>query len=461
MTNPRDQLGAREPLHLRVAAAMLRPFAKVEPREVASVTLLSLSIFVLLTAYYLLKVVREPLILLSSGAEAKSYVALLQVLLAVGVVRLYSWLCQRSRSRMRVITSVTSFFIVTLVVLCVLALAGAPIGIVFFMWVGVFSVTTIAQFWSLANDVFTREQGERVFPVIGIGSSLGAAVGSQVARMLLRPIGIYWMMPVAALLLIVHLGVTYVVHRREPERLPEPREPDDEEIAGEAANADADHALGGGSSVVKLFLERPYLILVGALTLLLNTVNTTGEYILDRTILESASTAASSASTFIAGVRASFFTWVNVCGLLLQMFVVSRVVGYFGVRIPLIVIPLASLAGYGSIAFAPLLAVILVAKVAENSIDYSLHKTVREMLFLIVPREAKYRAKNAVETVFWRSGDALAAAIIWTGSHLGFAIARFVHINIVMVGLWFGLAVAIAAYHRRESGDVAPAASAA
>src|SRR5215471_12872407 len=161
-------MSVRSRLH-RVFAHLFRPFSRVHPEEVGIVALMTLTTFLLLTAYYLLKTVREPLILLQGGAEVKLYARAAQAVLMVGVVHLYGELARRV-GRIRLLSIVFLFFISNLAVFAVLAKALVPIGLPFFLWVGVFSYTVIAQFWGLAADIYSEDEGKRLFPIIGAGS---------------------------------------------------------------------------------------------------------------------------------------------------------------------------------------------------------------------------------------------------------------------------------------------------
>jgi ATP:ADP antiporter, AAA family len=420
---------------------LLRPFAEVRPREVVTALLLTLNVFLLLTAYYLLKVAREPLILLGGGAEVKSYAGAGQALLLVVMVRAYDALARRLE-RMRLIGSVLLFFTLNLVAFWALGTSGVPLGVPFFLWVGIFNVTVVAQFWSFANDIYTPEQGGRLFAILGIGSSIGAVVGARIAGQLIGHLGPYGLMPLAGVLLLVCLGLFYVVHRRE--RRGVHRREAATQQAAPAVRDDVRIAVQGGP---KLVFKSRYLLLVALLILLINWVNTTGEYVLDRTLLagavEDASARGMSVAHYVGAFKASFFGWVNLFGVLLQLFAVSRVVRYLGVPHSLLVLPLLSLTGYGVMAFAPLLPLIFVAKVAENSLDYSLQNTVRYALFLVTTREAKYTAKTFIDTFVVRFGDVLAAACVWVGSVLAVGTRSFALFNVLLVLGWLVVAVAI------------------
>jgi ATP:ADP antiporter, AAA family len=435
----------------RTLARVLRVFSDVRAGEVKTALLMTLTVFLLLTAYYLLKVAREPLILVGGGAELKSYASAGQALLLIGVVRAYDAVARRV-GRMQLIGSVLLFFVANLVVFWLLGRAGVPLGLPFFLWVGIFNVTLVAQFWSFANDIYTPEQGARLFAIIGVGSSVGAVVGARLAGALIGRLGPYALMPIAAGLLLVCLGLFLLVHRRETCC--------SHGHAGTVA-VPRDVPLGkqGGGGMV---LRDRYLLLVAALVLLLNWVNTTGEYVLDRTLLGVAGDAAAaeglSVDRYVGVFKARYFAWVNLLGVLLQLFVVSRVIRYAGIPRSLRVLPLVALCGYGLMAFAPLLSLIFVAKVAENSLDYSLNNTVRHSLFLVTDREAKYKAKTFIDTLVQRLGDVLAAACVWLGTTLAVGSTAFALLNVGLVGVWLAVAFAIG---RRFEGRAAPTPGAA
>lgn len=163
----------------RLADRLLAPFTVLHPGEGADAVLLTLSVFLLLTSYYVLKVVREPLILTAGGAELKSYTSAAQAVLFFFLVPAYSGLANRV-NRAKLISIVTLFFISNIVVFYVMALASAPgLGVAFFIWVGIFNMMIIAQFWSYANDVYTPDQGKRLFAILGFGQTMGAAFGGE------------------------------------------------------------------------------------------------------------------------------------------------------------------------------------------------------------------------------------------------------------------------------------------
>jgi AAA family ATP:ADP antiporter len=150
-------------------AKALRPFAQVQPGEAVGAAAMMLGSFLLLSAYYLLKTVREPLILLQGGAEMKLYARAAQAVLMVGVVQIYGEIAKRV-GRMKLLAIVFSFFVSNLLGFAILSRTTIPIGLTFFLWVGLFSYMSVAQFWALAADIYSEEQGKRLFPLIAEGS---------------------------------------------------------------------------------------------------------------------------------------------------------------------------------------------------------------------------------------------------------------------------------------------------
>jgi len=423
-------------------------FADVRGGEALTALLLMLNIFCLLAAYYLLKTIREPLILtMPGGAEVKSYAAAAIAGLLIILVPLYSGLASHV-SRVKLINGVTLFFIACLLAFFALSRTGVPIGVAFFIWVGIFNLMTIAQLWAFANDVYTVEQGKRLFAIVGFGASLGAIAGSFATGQLVDTYGPYPFMLGAAVLLGACMLLTNIINIREKKgQDAQPQTPGD--VAAEDDAPAADGTMKGRSGFLLVFADR-YLLFIGILMLLVNLVNTTGEYILGKTVvnLYGASHGAAAGGLdekkVIGEFYGNYFTLVNILSALIQAFLVSRVLKRFGVRVALLVSPVVALLGYTSMAFIPFLFFIRSVKLAENSLDYSLQNTTRNALYLPTSREAKYKAKQANDTFFVRFGDVISAGLVFAGTTwLGFAPKQFALVNAALVVLWLILAVAI------------------
>src|SRR6478735_6580678 len=186
----------------------LSVFTDIRAGEGTTVVLMLANIFLLLVCYSVIKTVREPLILLGGGAEVRSYAAAGQAILLMGFVPLYSWFTARV-NRKQLLVGVTLFFIVFIELFATAVAARVSfIGVAFFIWVGIFNVSLVAQFWSFANDVYFKEAGDRLFPVIMIGMTAGAPLGSFVAARLFRAgLSPQVILQVSALLLTASVGI--------------------------------------------------------------------------------------------------------------------------------------------------------------------------------------------------------------------------------------------------------------
>lgn len=452
---------------------LLRPFTVVRDGEAPTALLLAGNVFLLLTAYYVIKPVREALILSGNGAEVKSYAAAGQAVLLLGLVPLYGALADRLPRR-RLLNVVTGFFVACLVGFYLLARAGAPVGIPFFLWVGIFNLMIVAQFWAFANDLYTREQGERLFPIVGFGASLGAVLGSGVAGALIPVLGVPQLLPVAALLLGVAALLGHLADGRERQRCEAGLPPRFTTAEIPAATGEYLIQEAGGTEQVtvslpgtpsrpgtfRLVFESRYLLGIALLLLMVNWVNTTGEYVLGRTVARGAEAAVAAGtadgltvSEFIGRFYSQFFFGVNLAGLLLQLLVVPRLLKVVGVRVAVLVLPLVAILGYAVLAFLPVLGVVRWVKTAENATDYSLQNTVRNVLFLPTSREQKYKAKQVIDGVFVRAGDVLAALSIYAGTtFLAFGPTEFALVNLGLGAGWLLLAVATGRGYARLTG---------
>ena len=417
----------------KLASKAMGIFGDVRPAEVAGVAAMFANLTILLLGYYIAKTVREPLILATGGAEMKAYAAGVQAFVLMGFVPLYSWLSSRVK-RMRLIITLNAFFIICLELFWLGVRAEVPrLGFVFFVWVGIFSLSTVAQFWSYANEVYSKEDSDRLFPIIGIGATVGAPVGSGLAAWLFtRGFEPGTLLHITAGLLVVQTGL-YLVCRHALGRGGDGHEHHEEPLA----------AVGG----FKLVLTSGYLRLIAVFLMVLNLVNTTGEYILSTFVTEAADAAkAADASieidSYIGAFYGEFFSFVNIAAVLLQAFVAPRLTKRFGIAGVLFFLPLVSLGAYGIAAVGLGFTVFRWAKTAENSVDYSLMNTAKAMLWLPTTRAAKYKAKQAVDTFFVRFGDVLSAGVIWAGTQwFAFGRTQFALLNVVAAAVFLGLTI--------------------
>jgi AAA family ATP:ADP antiporter len=178
--------------------------------------------------------------------------------------------------------------------------------------------------------------------------------------------------------------------------------------------------------------------------------------LLDRTLLSGLAEAKSHGidpSTFVTSFKANYFEWVNLTGVLLQLFVVSRIMKRLGVRSALLFLPALALLEYGAFLVAPILSIFTVAKVGESSLEYSLQNTARQALFLVSSRVEKYVGKTVVDTVVVRAGDALTALVVYAGSRAALSTRVFAAFNLVLISFWIAAVFAIGRENARRSGE--------
>jgi AAA family ATP:ADP antiporter len=388
--------------------------------------------------------VREALILSEGGAEIKSYAAAGQALLLSLCVPAYGYLASRV-NRIKLINGVTLFFVSNLFAFYLMSQLRLPLGVVFFLWVGIFNLFIIAQFWSFANDIYTEDQGKRLFAIVAFGGSLGAILGPKLASALFEPLGPYLLMLVTAGVLVICLIFPNIVNAME-------------RSGGRSAKkaADAGQPLAEGGAF-RLVIGKPYLLLIAFLMIISNLVNTNGEFILGKTVTQQAqelvnipppvlSKEGIAAPTeeqkvkkvrdFIGRFYGDFLFTVSLVSALAQLFLVSRIMKFAGVPASLFFLPIISLTGYSVISIIPGLGFIRLAKIVENSTDYSLQNTARQALFLPTSREEKYKAKAAIDTFFVRAGDVLSTALVFLSVQLSLSVQALSLINVFLIALW-------------------------
>ncbi len=422
-------------------------FNEVEVGERRGVFLLFLQGFLLLFAYYLLKPIREALILSEGGAEVRSYAVAAQAVILFLSLPLYGVLL-RSRSGVRLLRWITFFLISNLLVFYVLGRMGVPIGVPFFIWLGIFSLMLISQYWVFAADLFNVESGRRLFAIIAAGGSLGAWVGASSAGYLFRVVGTFNLMLLAAVI----LGGTTLLCGRAALAVPRKSRG---RMRGMLAAGEGGALLNG----LQLVLRDDYLRLMALFVVLLNLINTTGEFLLAKVVLAHATTLAAAGGAtvreLIGTIYGEFYGWVNLLSLLLQLFVVSRIYRLVGICGALLVMPFIALVGYGAFAFVPIFSVVWLLKVIENSVDYSLQNTTRHALFLPVGHAAKYAGKTTIDTFFWRCGDLIQGGLVFVGSTLlGFGVEQFALLNMAFAGCWLLVILAIGREYRQFNTPV-------
>jgi AAA family ATP:ADP antiporter len=460
----------------------LRLFTEVRAGEGLTALLLTFNVFLVMTSYYIIKPIRDALILTEQGPEVYSYLNAGTVMMLALVVPLYGRLADKLPRR-RLINTVTWIYAAFLGLFFVLGGIGVPLGIPFFVYASMFGVMILAQFWSFANDIYRRDEGERLFPIVAFGASLGGVLGVTVVEGLIESFdSIYLPLVIAAVILLLQLQITNYVDGRE-RKIREAHLPDVKTTATIAASgvlgapktieeleelAEQERAVfearkrgedveepeaPSGLSAFGLVWNTRYLLLISLLVMSLNWVNTNGQYILGRAVTDAVLASVADPAQqgpALASFYASFYRVQNIAGLLIQLFLVSRIIKFIGIRWAIMVLPTIALGAYVTIAFLPLLGAIRWAKTVENATDYSLNNTVRHALFLPTTREQKYKGKQVSDAVFHRAGDLLSSVTVFVGvTFIGLGTMGFALFNIGLVVGWLLVAWRVGAEYRR------------
>lgn len=466
-------------------------FTEVKSGEAPTALLLTLNVFLLLTSYYILKPVREGLILsLKDGDLYKAYLGGAIAAALFIVVPLYGLLVKRL-PRNRLVVGVTLFFASHLAVFYVLSNVDgmrSKIAYAFYIWVGVFNMMVVSQFWAFANDIYDEEAGKRLFALIGIGASSGAAIGSLIGKLLIPIFGVYQMLLFAGGILSICAFIFQRVDRRErlraetagnaseKEPVPEPRpriksqlkmtmtadDPDAlrEAIEAEREKLEAEEAEAAKAKAedapsffdpYRMVVRYRYLTLIAAFSLLFTLINTNGENLLgmlvkaeSKELIASGQLAKGDAlKAWIGAWYGEFYLYVNIFGAVLQAFVVSRLVKFGGLKLAFLTYPVLALLDASLLAALPVLAVARIGKIVENSSDYSINNTARNMLWLPTTRQMKFVAKQAIDSFFIRLGDVLSGLFVFLlAGVLHFGPRIFAGVNVILAVLTILVALA-------------------
>ncbi|ACV27366.1 NTP/NDP exchange transporter [Kangiella koreensis] len=388
--------------------SQLTRVVKIRMGEGKSIALHFVTLFILMFSYYLLKVIRDPLILSESTAEVKSYSTSVQACLLLVLLPLFSKLYftfSQHSDHSRFIRVVMLFFSTNLLLFALLYFLGLAIGIVFYIWLGIFSVVVVALYWAFCADCYSTDAGSRLFIFIAVGGAIGAWVGSQCAGWSYQLIGVSGIMGLSSVLLMTAAILTGVCYQSVPSRS-KSRTP--------AVIANQDN---WRLAILKIF-KKPYLLLIATFIILINFINSMGEYILAKFVVDFAmelELAGEDKQLYMTEFYADYIAWITLFGLILQIFVVVKLFKWVGVGASILILPIIMMFNYTFVLYIPMFSVIKWTLVAENSVNYSIQNTTRHALFLPISREDKYIGKNVIEGFFYRFGDMLYGGVVAIG----------------------------------------------
>jgi AAA family ATP:ADP antiporter len=406
-------------------------FAQAQPQEMWPLAWSFGYFFCLLCGYYILRPVRDEMAI-QGGVHNLPWMMTGTFVTLLAVTPLFGWLSARY-SRYRLLLTVYTFFIANLVVLYLVMTSQQYIEWVargFFIWLSVFNLFVVSVFWSFMADLFTPEQGARLFGVIAAGGSTGALFGPVLTTGLTYLFPVPVLMLASAVFLLACIGCIYKLEAWSHQRSLSHRENIGEPLGGSL--------LAG----VRLVWSSPYLLgICGYISLL--TMSATFLYIEQvRLVAEYFTTPESRTRLFSTlDLATNLLTWLT------QMLITNRLVGRFGLVAPLLFLPIVSLLGFLGIALWPGLIVYVSFSILRRVGEYALSKPAREVLFTVVSREEKYKAKNFIDTAVSRGGDASTGWLVSGIKALGMATAHIAWALLPLMILWAWLSRWLAAHH--------------
>jgi ATP:ADP antiporter, AAA family len=376
-----------------VVTERLLRLLKAEKHELPALLWAFFYFFCLLCSYYILRPVRDEMGIQGGVGQLQWLFSATFVTMLVAVP-LFGFLSARW-PRYRLVPILYYFFAANLGVFFVLMHSGVDRVILaraFFVWVSVFNLFVVSVFWSFMADIFSNEQARRLFGFIAAGGSTGAIVGPLVTSLLVTQVGQKNLLLFSMGLLVLSTLAVAKLNRWA-------------NLHRDGAAATQAKPLGGSIwAGIRLTFSSPYLIGNSIYILLLTLLATFVYFEQLRLVAEQLQDSAARTKLF-----AQIDLMVNTLTLLVEIFLTNRLVGRFGVAILLMALPLLNILGFGALLAAPTLAVLVSFQALRRVVEYALARPVREILFTVVSREEKYKAKNFIDTVVYRGGDALSA----------------------------------------------------
>jgi AAA family ATP:ADP antiporter len=429
---------------------LLQKIVDVRANELHALGLAFVFNFVVLGSYYVVRPIRDD-IAATGGIETLPWMYTGTLVTMLVANALFSAIVARM-SRRRFIPIAYRFFMANLVIFYVLMHTLTPaqnvwVGRAFYVWVSVFNLFVVTLFWAFMTDVFNSEQAKRLFAFISVGGSIGAIVGPIITVTLVHKLGAANLILVtAAMLEAAPWCVKFfpTEFARDPERQPRnPVEatsklaPPHPSTALRSARDDrtAEQPIGGGILAgITHVIRSPYLLGICGFVLLY-TVTTTFSYFQQTEITGHQFQDRNARTAFFAQLDLV----VNTLTLVLQLFITGHLMKRLGVGITLVTMPLLSMVGFLALGFAPTLGLLAVFQVARRATNFGFTRPAREVLFTVLRREDKYKAKSLIDTFVYRTGDQIGA---WSYSGLralGLQLTGISFVAVPLTALWCGL----------------------
>ncbi len=417
-----------------------RRLVAVEPGEVAALLWSFAYFFLLLCSYYILRPLRDEMGI-AGGVQQLPWVFTGTFVAMLTAVPLFGW-CAARFSRRKLLPVVYYFFAANLLLFYALFQFEGHAALTaraFFIWVSVFNLFVVSVFWSFMVDLYTNAQARRLFGFVAAGGSAGAVTGPLLTASLVKSFGPVNLLPVSCALL---LAAVVCIHRLVRWAQTPPRT--------ESESVQAGRPLGGSMwAGFALVARTPYLLGIGLFIWLFTTLSTFLYF--EQAHIVSATYADPADRTQLFAL---IDLGVNVLTITIQVFLTGRLLKWLGVPLTLALVPLFSAAGFIALGAAPVLPVLVAFQIARRAGDYAVMRPTREILFTVVGRETKYKAKNFIDTVVYRGGDAISGWAFAGLKALGLGLTGIAVLSVPLALLWAWLGIRLGRRQEALRGSV-------
>ena len=417
----------------------LQMISKIKQREIKAVFCSFLFVVVLMTAYYILRPVRDAMASDWTDAEV-SWLWTLNFFISTGIVALYGIAVSKFPFRLLVPT-MYGIFASSFVMFYILGSIYEDrilIDKAFYVWVSVFSLFHISVFWSFMSELFNKEQSGRLFGIIAVGASVGGLIGPTITAFFSASLGIDNLMLIGSMMLLIPIPIIFYLQSLKTTELNN----------GTADLNQSNQAIGGNPIAgFKMLLSNPYLISI-ALFIFLYTGISSFIYFELKNLLSDLSRPERSV------IWAQMDLAVNVLSISMGLFVTGRIVSSFGMPVTIALVPVMVCIGLLVLAISPLLGVVMILQIIRRAGNYGVTRPAREMLFTLVDRETRFKAKPVIDIVAYRGSDML-MAWLFTGltQGLGLGLAAVAAIGAGIAALWSLVGVYLGRWFERDNSD--------
>jgi AAA family ATP:ADP antiporter len=423
-------------------ANTLKVIAKVEPAEIKAVVLSFIYFFFLMTSYFILRPLRDTMGTVYGVAHLQELFTGTFIVSFI-VAPIYAGFASRIRLA-TFLPWVYGFIALTMLIFYVLFQRVANdrwVAASFFVWTSTFNLLTISVFWSLMADIYSRAQAKRLFGFIAAGGTVGTICAPAFTVLFVNSVGTNTLLLISAAGFAITAALVRMVEAEKRRLLA---------LGQEAQGTTLDHKLGGNPfDGFTLLFKSSYLLMIALFILLMTTISTVIYFQLQDLITHEFATRAARTRAF-----ATIDLATNSIAVVIQLFGTGRFIQRFGVTAGLLLNPIIMVIAFLAVAFSPVLMVLGTIQVVRRFSEYAIAKPSRDMLFTVVDQQAKYKAKNVIDTVVYRFGDLTSAWL--SAAVLPFGVAGLAVAGLVVSAIWFPIAYVLGRRYESARDDKVP-----